>query len=252
MAYAFDDASSQYFEGTSWLTNPDDNPASFAVWFYPTDAGSPTHWLFNASRSSQAGNVANTLGLLIDSGNLVARVFAGGGSSNATSTAGYTVNAWQHAVGVFVNEDERRVYLNGGNKGTNSATRSFNITPPEESIGIGARISSDMAFARYFEGYLAEAATWDVVLSDDDAAILADGVSPLLVRPDGLRTYWPLIRATHDVVGATALTAYNSPTVTTHPRVAYPHGLFRTVSGSTAPAGGFVPRAMMYYKRRRA
>ena len=43
------------------------------------------------------------------------------------------------------------------------------------------------------DGKLAELAVWDVALSDAEFAALASGVSPLSIRRDHLRGYWPLM-----------------------------------------------------------
>lgn len=42
------------------------------------------------------------------------------------------------------------------------------------------------------EGDISEVGYWNVALTDADVAVLAKGVSPLLVRPEGLVAYWSL------------------------------------------------------------
>ena len=61
-------------------------------------------------------------------------------------------------------------------------------------------------------------------LTDAEAAILAAGYSPLFVRPQSIRAYWPLIRGSADRVGGFALTEHNAPTVEDQSPVIYPYG----------------------------
>jgi hypothetical protein len=67
-------------------------------------------------------------------------------------------------------------------------------------------------------GTLAEAAIYNATLSASDAAALATGASPRLVRPDGLVMYAPLVRELLDLRGTATLTN-NGTTVTDHPRI---------------------------------
>lgn len=79
----------------------------------------------------------------------------------------------------------------------------------------------------YFNGDIAEVGVWGRSLTDDEALILAAGMSPLAVS-DGLVAYYPLFGRAgasggeEDWVGGLALSAANSPIVTDHPRIIYP------------------------------
>ena len=42
-------------------------------------------------------------------------------------------------------------------------------------------------------GDLAEAAVWNVALTDAEVAALARGIHPFLIRPDALVAYWPIL-----------------------------------------------------------
>lgn len=45
------------------------------------------------------------------------------------------------------------------------------------------------------DGFPGSRAIWDVALSDAEVALLSRGASPMLVRPEALVEYWPMIRA---------------------------------------------------------
>jgi hypothetical protein len=88
-------------------------------------------------------------------------------------------------------------------------------------------------------------AIWSAALTDAEAAILALGISPLLVRPASLAAYWPMIRDTdRDLVGDYHWTPYNSPTIATHPpKIRYPR-LAAAFILAAASAGGFTDRGI--------
>lgn len=91
----------------------------------------------------------------------------------------------------------------------------------------------------HMEGRVAEVGIWDVALDDDEIAALASGFSPLFIRPQSLVYYAPLIRdEDEDRVGGLSLTATNTPTVGTHPRVFSPAQLnFDMVAAAAAGKG---------------
>ena len=140
----------------------------------------------------------------------------------AQSTIAYSINTWQHAAGVWASASSRSAYLNAGSKGTNSTS----VTPLSvDRLRIGS--TADSTQAAFVNGSIAEAAVWNVALTDAEIAILALGYSPLLVRPLGLVFYAPLIRdvsagAWPEHIGGVALTEVNTPTVGVHTRMFYP------------------------------
>jgi hypothetical protein len=64
---------------------------------------------------------------------------------------------------------------------------------------------------------------WNVALTDADAAMLALGFSPLLIKPEGLVSYIPLLTTSYrDFTSGIALTASGAGVVVySHPRVLY-------------------------------
>lgn len=141
--------------------------------------------------------------------------------SPADSTAGYTAGTWYHACGVYTSATARAAFINGANKGTVAT----NVTPGGLSVvSIGTCYRNDNP-AVYTDGRIAEAAIWGAALTDAEVAILALGVSPLLVQPANLLAYWPLVGNNSpeiDLVGGVGLTlSVSPPTKADHPRVRY-------------------------------
>lgn len=142
--------------------------------------------------------------------------------SPADTTAAYTAGTWYHACGVYASATSRAAYLNGANKGTVAT----NVTPISLGVvSIGTAYRSDTP-AVFTDGRIAEAAIWGAALTDAEVAVLAQGVSPLLVRPADLLAYWPLLGNTSpeiDLVGGFGLTlSASAPTKADHPRVRCP------------------------------
>jgi hypothetical protein len=112
----------------------------------------------------------------------------GGGSGTANSSGSVTVATWAHACAVFAFSDDRRAFLNGRHKGTDTTLVS---APSFSKLTIGTRYSDGMR-GQFFDGLIAEAAYWNVGLTDAEVALLGQGYSPRVVRPGSLRAYWPL------------------------------------------------------------
>jgi len=141
-----------------------------------------------------------------------------GTTKKASTTAKATAGTWHHICGVFASSTSRAAYLDGGNKGTDT-TSSTPTGIDRTSIG---RVG-DSTPGYDTDGAVAEAAIWNAALTDAEVVVLATGVSPLLVRPQSLVFYMPLIRDDdEDIVGGLSMTATNSPTISAHPRVVYP------------------------------
>lgn len=141
------------------------------------------------------------------------------GTQAATTSTTLGTGTWGHACGVCTSATARAAFLNGGGKGTSTA----NNTP--SSIAATSLAQPDAMDTARLNGRLAEAAVWDVALSDQEVVILALGASPLLVRPQSLRAYWPLIGRYDpeiDLRGGFPLTLTASPATADHPRIVYP------------------------------
>ena len=124
-----------------------------------------------------------------DSGDyLQATAYDGASISFASSSISYSTNTWHHCAGVWASTTSRSVYLDGGNKGTNTVSRD---TGTMTRFAIG----SNFGF-QDLNGKAAEWAFWNVALTDADVALLAKGAHPLSVKPQNILHYWPVIGRT--------------------------------------------------------
>lgn len=142
----------------------------------------------------------------------------------------YALNTWHHTAAIFTSTTSE-VFLDGYSDGT---TNSSLTSITEDSVTIG--VSADSTPYGYLSGEVAHAAIWSTNLTDAEMSQLSMGASPLLVRPDNLVAYWPLLRTDQDLVGGYDMTAYNSPTWSDHPaKIWYPPA---AMNGLWLPEGG--------------
>lgn len=230
MARLFDDAQSEYLEINQAVLSG--TPLAMTCRFNSNDEGALTQSLMGIFHTDSNSEILY-LGIQgsyfeIDHEVRVA-VSASASWGIAKSTAKYTINTWHHICGLFVSSTDRRVLLDGGNKGTNTT----NLTPAGldiTTIGVIKRL----AISCYMSGQVAEAAIWDLsnwpgATASDKAdnferiiPSLAKGFSPLFY-PLGLIAYWPLVRGINDKVGGFNMIA-SGTVVSPHPRIILPQG----------------------------
>ncbi|MEQ8211965.1 MAG: LamG domain-containing protein [Lacipirellulaceae bacterium] len=133
-----------------------------------------------------------------------------GGSSLAIAGAAMNPDQWHHVVGVFASANSRAVYLDGGNKGTNSSSHSF-TAPTELVIG------------NYFHAGatdVAEAMIFDAALSDEEVAALASGL-PVWSLPvaRNLTAYYEFLSETRRPGLGPELSTSGTPTFVDHPKL---------------------------------
>jgi hypothetical protein len=117
-------------------------------------------------------------------------------------------------------------------------------SPAGSAIIVGNR-SDDI---RNWDGILAEFAVWDAVLSDGEGFALCKGYSPLLIRPQSLVEYLPMVRnkTSMKIAAPTVVGTAVQP----HPRIIAPK---RHMVNHAAAAGGLsIPVGMYQYRRQRA
>lgn len=217
MARLFDDASSQRLEINLAVIAA--VPLTLACWFRSNDLTVTQDLIAIADKDVDT----HYFRLIADGaavGDPVSAVARGGGTSAiAVTSAGYTANTWQHACAVFTSATSRAAFLDGANKGT-EATNATPAGMDRTSIGRLGRLTA----TAYMSGEIAEAAVYSVALADAEVLMLSLGVSPLMVRPDALVAYWPLLgrySPETDPVGAFDLTVTGA-TYADHPRIIYP------------------------------
>lgn len=221
LARLFNRASSQYLEIAQPVLTT--TPISMACWFYSDDL-SVRQTLIEIT--DYDGSDEDEFSLLLRGDyagdNIQAHIGAASSFAHADTTTGPSVNTWNHACAVFASSDDRRVYLNGGSKGTDTT----NLTPTALSHTHISVYVTDSTEYYYLSGRAAEAAIWNVDLTDAEVAILARGYSPLFVRPQNLIAYWPLSSkwGDQDISGnQNNLVPVNSPTWTEGPEgIIYP------------------------------
>lgn len=219
MSRAFASGSSQYLGYAGALVSA--YPWTFGCWYRTTDV-TTVQVIFSIGDTAASSDYWHFAMLGNADGDLL--VFDCDSSSQpfgrSQTTTGVTVNTWHHCVAVGASASSRTVYIDGGSSGSNTTT----ITPSSlDTTSIG-RASWASATKYYLDGLVAEAGLWNVALAATEIGMLADGFSPLMVRPDALVAYWPLIgrfSPEPDRMGAYPLTVTGA-TQSAHPRIIYP------------------------------
>ena len=215
MSRLFNDAASEGAVYAGAVVTP--YPVTMACWFNSDDLTISQDLMVISTASST--NNYHVMALRGDVANdpLRYQTKITGTTQNADTSVGYSANTWQHACAIGTSATDRKIYLNGGSSGSNTNS----MTPSGMNrTGIGVFPDS----TAYMSGSIAEAGIWNVALTTAELALLALGISPLLVRPDSLVSYWPLIGYSSpelDFMGPAALTLTGT-VAGAHPRVIYP------------------------------
>ncbi len=229
MARLFNDAIPQYLASAAIAVTT--VPLTLAAWFHSDD-------ITNQQRLIVLENPGDGLRYELDArgadpADPVGALVRGAGFGLALSTATYAGDAWHHACGVWTDNNNRAAFIDGGNKGVNVGVQ--NATAPTR-MSIGASFVGNDPLS----GGVAEAAIWNVALSDAEVAILAAAYSPLFVRPQSLVAYWPLIGRLSpeiDPVGGFDMALTNGPTQADHPRIIYPSAAHMRMIAAAVPVG---------------
>jgi len=222
LARLFDDANQQYLVATPAILTA--VPATLVAWFNVDNV--------------TAGHVLVSLGSSIDSLNfmyLAAHgvlandpVIANSGNETdkyAKTSVRFLADTWHHAAGVFATGSDRRAYIDGGGKGTNSKAQ-VPTNLDRTSIGVLEYKTVGLSHWGYVSGAVDHAAIWNVALTDAEVLWLARGrhgdgrpVLPPDVRPHALVGYWPLDGDDQDYGKLTTyhMTPTNTPTWTGGP-----------------------------------
>ena len=220
MARSFN-GSTQYLENTS-LANPT-LPITISAWFY---ANSTSGFQRVAAWQRADGlQIAGSILLNYPSAGYVSnQVYFNPTPNSLPSSAGtFSTSTWNHAC-VVSGATSAITYLNGtaGTPTTYSTPTFSGVTYFEIARLIGTQ---------YFSGRVCEVGVYIAELTAADAAALADGYTPLQIRPQSLVAYYPLgghygqldldrWRNRYD------MTPSGSPTWADHPRVFYPRRSF--------------------------
>lgn len=150
----------------------------------------------------------------------------------ASTATGFSANVWTHGAAVFESATSRIAYINGGNSGTNATSK----TPTGVTDTVIGAFNAGAAY-NHTAVKIAEVGIWDVALTAEEVAALADGVSPLLIRPANLVKYVPILGTAspeRDFMGG-EWTVTNTSQVA-HPPMRYPGRVQAWKYGAAAPS----------------
>lgn len=232
MGYLFDDASSESLTVASATVT--EVPLTLAGWFKADD---DTIEMAGMSVSVNASNRHASIMFRGDvGGDPIQASFKGTTTvGTASGGSGFVSGTWVHVAAVFGASNSRYLYTDGtaGSEGTVECG-----TLSADQMSVGERRGS-----LFFSGSIAHPAVWNVALSAVDIGALASGASPLMVRPDALKNYWPLLNYSPEIeiVSRKEMTLNNTPTWADDPVIYYPDDVnvpyFTVVSGvAAAPA----------------
>lgn len=157
------------------------------------------------------------------------------------------LNTPVHIAAIETSPASRRVILDGD--WANSKASGVSRTPTAAALDattIGAEEFNSVIFIPH-DGLIQELAVYDVALAQAEIELLAKFVSPLLVRPESLVLYMPLIRdEDRDTVTGAIYTPVNTPTIGNHMRMVYPNtAIVMPGASSEEAAGGATPSAVL-------
>src|SRR5262245_11549320 len=119
MARLFDDAATEYFTRSSAPVTP--YPVSMACWFYADDASLVGTLMALDTAAGESILRMVVVGVVSPKQIRANTRDSAGGESNAITSA-WAVNTWHHALAVFAASNDRRIYLDGGNKVSDTTT----------------------------------------------------------------------------------------------------------------------------------
>lgn len=167
----FVNTNSDYVEVTSDLTS-DTLPFTACGWIYPT-ATTAGRGIFTVE---VAGTTDNRHRIVTQTSSTITVSTRAGTDANATTVATFTINTWHHVCGVWINDSNRWVYLDGGNAVQNTQTRN----PTGMNRTRFGRFNEPPV---YFGGRLSHWTIWNVELTPTEIASLANKTPPNKIRP---------------------------------------------------------------------
>lgn len=164
---------------------------------------------------------------------IMTSVFNGASAFAETSTA-FSAGTYRHAAGVWASATSRSAYLDGGGLVTNTTNIPLNTM---NRLRIGD--SSGGGLRR-----VAEFAIWSIALSTSEIGLLANGISPLIIKPQNLYMYIPFVGGgTQDLIGGFSLSATGAPAKSPHVNIISPYNQqMITLAGAAPPVAGNTPR----------
>ena len=189
MSRTFKLSDDTYLERSPLLTV---KPFTVASWFKPVLALPPLDraiW-FQGNATGGYSFMLQIEGTSVpDRGTLRAVENENGVPARAQTSTLITAGIWQHGCGVFATNSDRRVFLDGGGKGTNATAHdAFLVAHTVLNIGV----QNIAPLTRKMRGELGHVTIWSVALSDDEIASLGAGLHPLRMRGGDIVSYVPI------------------------------------------------------------
>jgi len=125
------------------------------------------------------------------------------------TTTNWSTGSWQHFCGVYAGNSDRRSFLDGGGKGTNTDLLDFTSAIDQTVLGA---YNEAYGWSGYVNGKLAHVTIWNCALTDVEVANLAGGANAQTVQAASILAHWELLNNGVDAVGSYDMTAYGSPT----------------------------------------
>src|SRR5262245_60680725 len=164
MGRTFVRASSEFLEHGAAIVSA--APLTFACWFRSDDA-TVDQALVSTGRTNSSSIYFSLEIHGSATGDPLRAVISDSTSfqSFASTSTGYSANTWHHGCAVYASSTSRAAYIDGGSKGTDTASRTPSISASPASR-IARRAST--ATTVYMSGRIAEVAMWSVDLNDAD------------------------------------------------------------------------------------
>lgn len=122
---------------------------------------------------------------------------AGGSNSNATSTTAVSDTNWHSVIGEVSASAARQVWLDNGGNASNGTI----LTPGTLTKTLIGATEDSGSLSTNVNHEVANAAVWQALLTADERAALTAGFSPLLIRPQSLKIFAPLVREPVELLG---------------------------------------------------
>lgn len=214
MSIVLDDALSQYLEYNGDVASGSGDTRTLSAWIKSDDL------TINQGVVSIDDDLTSIWVLLLRGA--IAGDYVGAGLHEgaaawaiADTAVAYTTDSWIHILAVFHSLTDRRAFISGGSKGTNTDNLSGGTVDKTKIGAYGAKAGT------YFSGKIAEVAIWGTNLSDAQGARLTAGDLPSTIESSSLKGWWKLYDDYLDSSGNDfTMVGYNSPTFSSdHPTV---------------------------------
>lgn len=206
----FDDSNYDgLYYNSALLSSP---PFTFAAWFKSDDNTTQDQTLVSITDTGAGLNNLYLLRALDDPDYTICPTTKSTTwyNENQTSTT-WSTNTWHHACGVWTSATNRTAYLDGGGSSGTSATSCTPTGLDTTCVGYAKRATD----INHVSGKVCHAAIWNIALSADEVARLANGALPNTIRPEAIVAYWPLVDDDNDYYGNYNLTEAGNPTFST-------------------------------------